>query len=172
MNGDGVVSPEDRIQIANFPQRRNYYHENSSVRQNKKPLLGGTSASTISFPKRLSLFPFHASDLPLQKLGNGVESSGNTGNGHVHHVGHGGAGAGGAGGTTAGASRGTGLAVGGGGVVGDLLALVGTPDGAVLLELLEGAAAELAVGALQVETTVDFLEGAHLNTVARLVRWT
>lgn len=106
---------------------------------------------------------------PLQKLSNGVESSSNTGHGDVAHVGNGSTRAGGAatfaGGRAAARAGGsTRLAAGSFGVGGGSLAVVLATDDTVVLHLLELAARELAVSALQVEATINLLKGAHVNT--------
>lgn len=102
---------------------------------------------------------------PLQELSKGVEGGGNPGNGDVDHVGHSGTGAGraaaGAGARLGGSAR---LAAGSGGVRGGGLAVELATDDTVAVHLLEIGALELAVSALQVETTVDLLEGTHVNT--------
>lgn len=108
---------------------------------------------------------------PLQELSQGVESSSHTSHGDVGHVGDGGTGAAGAAaGRRAGgrgSTGGTRLAVGSGGVGGGGLAHVLATDHTVALHLLELAALELAVSALQVEATVDLLEGVHVDTGVR-----
>lgn len=139
----------------------------------KEPLLGGNFCiyNFSPTPKRSSFTPSLKCHRPchrlLQELGNGVEGSGNTGDGDVGHVGHGSTGAGRAAARPrAGAGRRSGarLAVGSGGVRGGGLALVLATNDTVVLHLLELGALELAVSALQVETTVDLLQGTHVNT--------
>lgn len=113
--------------------------------------------------------------LLLQELSKSVEGGGNASSGDVDHVGHGSTGAGRA---AAGAGVGRGrisarLAAGSGGVGGSSVALEFATDDTVGLHLLEVGALELAISALQVETTVDLLEGAHVNTrigVSREIR--
>lgn len=105
----------------------------------------------------------------LDELSKSEEHSGNTSGGNGV-VGRGSTRRGGArAGARAGAGAGGGarLAVGGGGVIGGGLAVVGTADGVVVLQLLEVLAVEGAVGGLHVESTVNLIEGTHGETAGK-----
>lgn len=103
----------------------------------------------------------------LQELSEGDEEGGNASGGNGQ--GRGSAGGGGAGAAAGGAGGGAGLAVGGGGVRGGGLAVVGTTDDTVVLHLLEGVAGEGTVGGLNVEATVNLLEGTHAQAVRKYI---
>lgn len=103
---------------------------------------------------------------PLQELRKSVEESGNTSDSNAGTVGNSSTRAS-AGGSTraagAGAGRSAGFTSGGGGVVGLGVAVVFTLDD-VAAEVVEVAAAEVTVGALEVEATLNIVQVVQVNT--------